>query len=103
MNPFSGRRNWRAISWSGCPFLGASVAYRRKAHPGIDFLQRKMPDGLQKIASGTVYLASLTLYSWSCLFIGWQFAYFVTAPDITGPLSAQVDHIQYCPHSAALF
>jgi len=57
-------------------FLGASVAYRRKAHPGIDIFQKKMPDGLQKISTGIVYLASLSLFV-VMIFYGWRFAYFV--------------------------
>jgi TRAP-type C4-dicarboxylate transport system permease small subunit len=57
-------------------FLGASVAYRRKAHPGIDILQKKMPDMLRKISRSTVHLASLTLF-FVMFFFGCRFAYFV--------------------------
>lgn len=57
-------------------FLGASVAYRRKAHPGIDILQAKMPAALQKISTTTVHLASLTLFA-VMIFFGCRFAYFV--------------------------
>ena len=43
-------------------FLGASVAYRRKVHPGIDLLQAKMPASLQKISA-----TWSTLPPWPCL------------------------------------
>ena len=57
-------------------FLGASVAYRRKAHPGIDVLYAKMPPALQKGAAVTVHLASLALFA-VMVFFGYRFAYFV--------------------------
>jgi TRAP-type C4-dicarboxylate transport system permease small subunit len=57
-------------------FLGASVAYRRKAHPGIDILQKKMPGTLRKFSITTVHLASLTLF-FVMIFFGCRFAYFV--------------------------
>ena len=57
-------------------FLGASVAYRRKVHPGIDILQTKMPAPLQKISIIAVHLASLTLFG-VMIFFGCRFAYFV--------------------------
>ena len=57
-------------------FLGASVAYRREAHPGIDILQAKMPGGLQKISASIVHLASLALFG-VMIFFGYRFAYFV--------------------------
>jgi TRAP-type C4-dicarboxylate transport system permease small subunit len=52
------------------------VAYRRKAHPGIDVLQAIMPAALQRLSSTTVHLASLTLFSVMIVY-GSQFAYFV--------------------------
>jgi TRAP-type C4-dicarboxylate transport system permease small subunit len=57
-------------------FLGASVAYRRKAHPGIDVLHAKLPATLQKISTTTVHLASLALFA-VMIFFGYRFAYFV--------------------------
>lgn len=57
-------------------FLGASVAYRRKAHPGIDVLYAKMPAALQKVAAVAVHLASLALFA-VMVFFGYRFAYFV--------------------------
>jgi len=57
-------------------FLGASVAYRRKAHPGIDMLYAKMPRSLQKAASLLTHAASLMLFG-VMIFYGCQFAWFV--------------------------
>ena len=57
-------------------FLGASVAYRRKAHPGIDVLSAKMSGALRKISATTVHFASLILFG-VMIFFGCQFAYFV--------------------------
>jgi TRAP-type C4-dicarboxylate transport system permease small subunit len=57
-------------------FLGASVAYRRKAHPGIDILQAKMPAVLQRLSAITVHLASLALFIVMIVY-GYRFAYFV--------------------------
>ena len=56
-------------------FLGASVAYRRKAHPGIDILQAKMPVKLQQLAAITVHIASLSLFTVMIVY-GYSFAYF---------------------------
>jgi TRAP-type C4-dicarboxylate transport system permease small subunit len=57
-------------------FLGASVAYRRKAHPGIDVIQAKLPGKLKKAATVAVHLASLLLFA-VMIFYGCRFAYFV--------------------------
>ena len=35
-------------------FLGASVAYYRKVHPGIDVIYSRMPDSIQRTAAITV-------------------------------------------------
>lgn len=57
-------------------FLGASVAYHRRAHPGIDTVTLLFPTGLKKTAVICVHLASLTLFSVMIVY-GCQFAYFV--------------------------
>lgn len=57
-------------------FLGASVAYYRRAHPGIDTVVGLLPAHLKKVAVICVHLASLGLFS-VMLFYGFQFAYFV--------------------------
>jgi len=57
-------------------FLGASVAYRRKAHPGIDTLVAKMPPLLRERFADAVHLVSLLLFG-VMIFSGCRFAYFV--------------------------
>lgn len=57
-------------------FLGASVAYRRKAHPGIDVLTSRMPDFTRKVLAVIVHIVSLALF-WVMVFYGYHFAYFV--------------------------
>ena len=57
-------------------FLGASVAYRRKAHPGIDMVCARMPAGLQQSAAVFAHLAALALFA-AMIVYGFQFAYFV--------------------------
>jgi TRAP-type C4-dicarboxylate transport system permease small subunit len=57
-------------------FLGASVAYRRKAHPGIDILYAKLPASIRRISAIAVHLASLSLFA-VMVFYGYRFAYFV--------------------------
>ena len=57
-------------------FLGASVAYRRKVHPGIDVLTSGMPVIIRKIfarrrPSGRPGILSVMV------FYGYRFAYFV--------------------------
>ena len=57
-------------------FLGASVAYHRRAHPGIDTVALLLPACLKKTAAICVHLASLCLFSVMIVY-GCQFAYFV--------------------------
>ncbi len=57
-------------------FLGASVAYRRKVHPGIDMLEKRMPQGLRKSVKILVHLISLALFA-VMIYFGCRFAYFV--------------------------
>ena len=57
-------------------FLGATVAYRRKVHPGIDILYARMPPVLQKASVIMTHLASMALFA-VMVFYGIQFAYFV--------------------------
>jgi len=57
-------------------FLGASVAYRRKAHPGIDVVSSRMPDALRRIFTVVVHIVSITLFV-VMIFYGYRFAYFV--------------------------
>lgn len=57
-------------------FLGASAAYHRRAHPGIDTLSRLLPARLKKAAVICVHLASLTLFAVMIIY-GCQFSWFV--------------------------
>ncbi|MFZ0133730.1 MAG: TRAP transporter small permease [Desulfobacterales bacterium] len=57
-------------------FLGASAAYCRKAHPGVDFLYARVAPALQRIFSVVTHLASLTLFSVMIVY-GCRFAWFV--------------------------
>ena len=57
-------------------FLGASVAYYRNVHPGIDMIYARMPISIQKITAITVHLVSLTLFGIMIIF-GAKFSYFV--------------------------
>ena len=57
-------------------FLGATVAYRRKAHPGIDVLYSRISPPLQKTSVIATHLASIALFV-VMIFYGYQFAHFV--------------------------
>jgi TRAP-type C4-dicarboxylate transport system permease small subunit len=57
-------------------FLGASVAYRRKVHPGIDVVFVRMPDSIRRIFSILVHLLSIVLFL-VMIFFGVKFSYFV--------------------------
>lgn len=57
-------------------FLGATVAYRRKVHPGIDVLVARMQPPLQKASILLTHLASMGLFAVMVIY-GSQFAYFV--------------------------
>ncbi|UCD31028.1 MAG: TRAP transporter small permease [Desulfobacterales bacterium] len=57
-------------------FLGASVAYYRHVHPGIDVIYTRMPDTIRKATAIAVHLISMTLFGIMIIF-GIKFAYFV--------------------------
>jgi len=57
-------------------FLGATVAYRRRANPSIDALYRRLPAGAQRPMAVLVHLCSLVLFG-VMIFYGTQFAHFV--------------------------
>ncbi len=57
-------------------FLGASVAYYRKAHPSIDVLYLRMPPLIRKSSAVLIHFASIALFG-VMIFYGFQFAYFV--------------------------
>lgn len=57
-------------------FLGASAAYRRGVHPGIDVFFSRMPTVMQRISMILVHLSSLFLFG-VMIFFGCRFAWFV--------------------------
>lgn len=57
-------------------FLGASVAYCRGAHPGVDLFCAMLPDRLQRVGAVLVHLASLAMFA-IMVVSGCRFAYFV--------------------------
>ncbi len=57
-------------------FLGASVAYRRGVHPGVDIFYTRLPRRLQQAASVLVHLSAIGLFG-VMIFFGWRFAAFV--------------------------
>ncbi len=57
-------------------FLGASSAYRRGMHPGVDVLYARMPPRLRKAAAVIVHAASMLLFG-VMIWYGCRFAYFV--------------------------
>lgn len=59
-------------------FLGASVAYKRNLHPGVDLLVDRLPAGLRKSFSLIVQGISLGLFGVMVIY-GVQFAYFIRA------------------------
>lgn len=57
-------------------FLGSSVAYYRKVHPGIDIIYCRLPAPARKTAVIVVHLVSMLLFG-VMIFYGIKFAYFV--------------------------
>ena len=57
-------------------FLGASVAYRRGIHPGIDLVHVHMPASLQRISAIFIHVISMVLFG-VMIFFGVKFSYFV--------------------------
>ena len=59
-------------------FLGASTAYKRGLHPGVDVLTTRLSATLQKVCLQLVHLFSLILFGTMVVY-GTQFAYFIRA------------------------
>lgn len=57
-------------------FLGASSAYYRGVHPGVDILYGRLPPGARRAAAFATHLAALVLFGVMIVY-GWQFAHFV--------------------------
>jgi TRAP-type C4-dicarboxylate transport system permease small subunit len=57
-------------------FLGATVAYFRRLHPGVDVLYHRCPPTLRQAADVLVHSVSLLLFLVMVVY-GWRFAHFV--------------------------
>lgn len=58
-------------------FLGASAAYKRHAHVGVDFLVARLPDPMRRFLTTLVILASLAFFVILIVY-GFAFAGFVS-------------------------
>jgi TRAP-type C4-dicarboxylate transport system permease small subunit len=68
-------------------FLGASAAYYRRAHPGVDVLYNRLPPILRKACAVLIHLASVGLFAVMIVY-GCMFAHFVrlqTTPALQLP------------------
>ncbi|KPJ76164.1 MAG: C4-dicarboxylate ABC transporter permease [Deltaproteobacteria bacterium SG8_13] len=59
-------------------FLGASAAYKRSLHPGVDILTSRLSAPLRKACSQLVHIVSLVLFTVMIIY-GAQFAHFIRA------------------------
>jgi TRAP-type C4-dicarboxylate transport system permease small subunit len=59
-------------------FLGASTAYKRGLHPGVDLLTAGLPASLRDACSHLVHIVSL-LFFIAMIIYGVQFAFFIRA------------------------
>ena len=57
-------------------FLGATAAYKRKAHVGIDIIVRRLPEVGRKVVEGFVISVSMAFF-WVMVFYGIVFIRFV--------------------------
>jgi TRAP-type C4-dicarboxylate transport system permease small subunit len=57
-------------------FLGATVAYRRGAHPGVDALYRRLSPGLRRVCRILVHLCAIGFFGVMTGY-GFRFAWFV--------------------------
>jgi TRAP-type C4-dicarboxylate transport system permease small subunit len=57
-------------------FLGASVAYYRSVHPGIDVIYARLPSPVRRVTAVMVHLLSMLLFGIMVVF-GIKFAYFI--------------------------
>lgn len=68
-------------------FLGATVAYHRGLHPGIEVLYRRLPPKFKLWTLNFVHLSSLIFFL-VMVWYGWRFTYFVrlqTSPALDLP------------------
>ena len=79
-------------------FLGASSAYHRGVHPGVDILFVRMPPSIRKSAAIIVHLAAMILFG-VMIWFGCRFAYFVRlqiSPALSLPKWALFGIIPVC-------
>lgn len=57
-------------------FLGATVAYRRGANPGVDVLYSRLPEGPRRASAAVVHLVSLGMFGVMAWY-GTAFAHFI--------------------------
>ncbi len=57
-------------------FLGSSVAYKRKVHPGIDMVYGRLPKEAQRLSALLVHLVSMCLFG-IMIHYGCAFSWFV--------------------------
>ncbi len=68
-------------------FLGASAAYYKGAHPGVDVLYNRLSPTLRRISTILIHLSALTLFTVMVVY-GYRFAHFVrlqTTPALQLP------------------
>ena len=59
-------------------FLGASTAYKRGLHPGVDVLTSRLSPSMRRICSQLVHIVSVSFFVVMVVY-GAQFAYFIRA------------------------
>lgn len=74
-------------------FLGATVAYHRRANPGVDILVRRLGGAARRGCAAVVHGASLVLFAVMIGF-GFQFAHFVRS-QVTPALGLE----KWIPHA----
>ncbi len=90
-------------------FLGATVAYRRGAHPGIDVLPARLAPAARRAVLLAVHVAALALFAVMTV-EGFRFAYFVRhqiSPALHLPkwfphLAVPVSGLLFAVHGVAL-
>lgn len=68
-------------------FLGASCAYHRHAHPGVDIIYNRMPPAFRKGCALLIHVVSIGLFAVMIVY-GYRFAHFVrlqTTPALQLP------------------
>ena len=83
-------------------FIGATVAYKRKAHIGIDFLVQRLPAGISRKIKIATNLASLFFFSIMIIY-GWKFALLIKLQKTPALGLAKSIPFAVIPLSGAIF